>query len=77
MPKDAKLGLVVGIGLVILIAVVFFRKETGPVPGGSAAAVSAAGPSSSPTPRGQYRPVRAKPAERTAGAELSASSAGD
>lgn len=28
MTNDAKLGLVVGIGLVILIAIVFFRKDT-------------------------------------------------
>jgi hypothetical protein len=27
MSKDAKLGLVLGIGLVIIIAVVFFRKD--------------------------------------------------
>ncbi len=27
MTNDAKLGLVVGIGLVILIAIVFFRKD--------------------------------------------------
>jgi nucleoid-associated protein YgaU len=27
MPNDAKLGLVIGIGLVIIIAVVFFRKD--------------------------------------------------
>ena len=27
MPNDAKLGLVVGVGLVIAVAVVFFRKE--------------------------------------------------
>jgi nucleoid-associated protein YgaU len=31
MSKDAKLGLVLGIGLVIIIAVVFFRKETSQV----------------------------------------------
>jgi hypothetical protein len=30
MSNDAKLGLVVGIGVVILIAILFFRKETGP-----------------------------------------------
>ena len=30
MTNDAKLGLVVGIGLVILIAIVFFRKEAVP-----------------------------------------------
>ena len=28
MSKDAKLGLVLGIGLVIIIAVVFFRKDS-------------------------------------------------
>ncbi|MCS6977721.1 MAG: LysM peptidoglycan-binding domain-containing protein [Gemmatales bacterium] len=27
MPNDAKLGLVVGVGLVIAVAVVFFRKD--------------------------------------------------
>jgi hypothetical protein len=27
MPNDAKFGLVVGVGLVIAIAIVFFRKE--------------------------------------------------
>jgi nucleoid-associated protein YgaU len=27
MPKDAKFGLVVGTGLVLLIAILFFRKE--------------------------------------------------
>jgi nucleoid-associated protein YgaU len=27
MPNDAKLGLVVGVGLVIIVAVVFFRKD--------------------------------------------------
>jgi hypothetical protein len=30
MTNDAKLGLVVGIGVVILIAIVFFRKEAVP-----------------------------------------------
>ena len=28
MPNDAKLGLVVGVGLVIAVAVLFFRKDT-------------------------------------------------
>jgi nucleoid-associated protein YgaU len=39
MAKDAKLGLVVGIGVVIVIAVVFFRKEpvTAQAPTGQAA----------------------------------------
>ncbi len=30
MPRDAKLGLVIGVGLVLVIAVVFFRHETAP-----------------------------------------------
>ena len=28
MPNDAKLGMVVGVGLVIIVAVIFFRKDT-------------------------------------------------
>jgi nucleoid-associated protein YgaU len=28
MPKDARLGLVVGVGLVIIVAVLFFRRES-------------------------------------------------
>lgn len=40
MPSDAKFGLIVGIGLVILVAVVFFRRDpSGSVP--PPAAVSA------------------------------------
>jgi nucleoid-associated protein YgaU len=31
MPNDAKLGLVVGVGLVIVVAVIVFRKEAPPV----------------------------------------------
>jgi hypothetical protein len=27
MPKDAKLGLVIGIGLLIVIAAIFFRRD--------------------------------------------------
>ncbi len=55
MPNDAKLGLVVGVGLIITIAVVFFRKD-GEVPpaGGQPAAtvkpVPTAPPSSSTQP---------------------------
>jgi hypothetical protein len=43
MPNDAKLGLIVGVGLVIAVAVVFFRKdgEPGNPPGTDAAAASA------------------------------------
>jgi hypothetical protein len=48
MTNDAKLGLVLGIGLVILIAIVFFRKDgtlahaaPPPTPGATVAAVPA------------------------------------
>jgi nucleoid-associated protein YgaU len=36
MPNDAKLGLVVGVGLVIAVAVIFYRKDA---PTGSPAAI--------------------------------------
>jgi nucleoid-associated protein YgaU len=32
MPNDAKLGLLLGLGMVITVAVVFFRKDAGPLP---------------------------------------------
>lgn len=64
MPKDAKFGLVVGLGLVILIAVVFYRRDAVPAGSESAAAVSAASASPTPAPRGQYRPAHAKPTGR-------------
>jgi hypothetical protein len=48
MPKDAKLGLVVGMGLVLTIGIVFFRKE--PVSAGGPEAPSAIHPAqTSPT----------------------------
>lgn len=62
MPNDAKLGLVLGIGLVIAIGVVFYRKDPSVALVPSApAAVTPAGPPGT-SPRGQYRPVRAKAA---------------
>jgi hypothetical protein len=39
MPNDAKLGLVLGVVLVILIAVLFFRKDSTQGKGGDSAAV--------------------------------------
>lgn len=42
MPNDAKLGLVLGIGLVIAVGVVFFREEAQPHPGATAPATAAA-----------------------------------
>jgi hypothetical protein len=46
MTKDAKLGLVLGIGLVIVICVVFFRKDVASAKGAetAAAAVKPKGP---------------------------------
>jgi len=44
MPNDAKLGLVVGVGLVIAVAVVFFRKEAPEPPAGEPAAAAIAKP---------------------------------
>jgi nucleoid-associated protein YgaU len=45
MPKDAKLGLLVGVGVVITIAVVFFRTDGAPslpfIPEAAAASVNA------------------------------------
>jgi len=64
MPNDAKLGLVVGVGLVIAVAVVFFRKELPPVsssPDNAAATVgNPAVPGPSAQPRGVNRPAKAK-----------------
>jgi nucleoid-associated protein YgaU len=47
MPNDAKLGLVVGVGLVITVAVLFFRKD---LPNGTTAG--------DPAPAGIVRPVQ-------------------
>jgi hypothetical protein len=45
MPSDAKLGLVVGVGVVLAVAVVFFRKDAvSPNPGPAVPAASAAVP---------------------------------
>ncbi len=52
MPNDAKLGLVVGVCVVLLIAVVFFRKDP--------AGLTAAAPGG-PAPSAQVRPPTAAP----------------
>jgi nucleoid-associated protein YgaU len=67
MPNDAKLGLVIGVGVVIAIAVVFYRQDGAnalPLSNPAAAASvrakpSGAGPSSNVT-----RVVKAKPTAR-------------
>jgi nucleoid-associated protein YgaU len=62
MPKDAKLGLVLGVGLVVVIAMVFFRRDPATASGAPeqpAAAVHAAGtPSASPRPRAPGRALK-------------------
>jgi nucleoid-associated protein YgaU len=77
MPNDAKLGLVLGVSLVIAVAVVFFRRDlvtAQPNDNPAGAVGGAAGPpaasTTSPTAppnavRDQLHPVRARTAERT------------
>ena len=61
MPYDAKLGLVVGVSLVIVVAVFFFRKED---PGVDPAAATIVKPAPDlpplPMPMGNGRAVQAK-----------------
>jgi nucleoid-associated protein YgaU len=57
MPNDAKLGLVVGVGLVIAVAVVFFRKD--------GVALDAAAQSVSPVPAAQTAQPAGPPSART------------
>jgi hypothetical protein len=54
MPNDAKLGLVVGVGLVLTVAVVFFRKDAlNPPPAVAVKPVSAADIRPAPVVNGQ------------------------
>jgi hypothetical protein len=68
MPNDAKLGLVVGVGLVIAVAVIFFRKDDlTPKTEEDAPAATSVKPAPvvpKEVPRGQIRPTKAKPAVR-------------
>jgi hypothetical protein len=65
MPNDAKIGLAVGLGLVIGVAVMFYRKDPGPkIPStGEAPPVQATVPP--PAPRGVYRPVNSQTVTRS------------
>jgi nucleoid-associated protein YgaU len=69
MPNDAKLGMIVGVGLVIAIAVVFFRKDGVLNPAApeeaTAAAATRGNPPTSSAYRGVSGAVPAKPAIRT------------
>jgi hypothetical protein len=63
MPNDAKLGLIVGVGLVIGVAVVFFRKDLGPPqgPGEPPFVTPVSATRAAPAnPRTTYRSVKAK-----------------
>jgi nucleoid-associated protein YgaU len=66
MPNDAKLGMIVGVGVVLTVAIVFYRKDASanlPLTGEAAAATAVAPlPTPAGTPRGSFRPVRAKTA---------------
>jgi hypothetical protein len=63
MPNDAKLGLVVGVGLVIAVAVVFFRKDLATAtPTADRAAAAVSRPLPSPRAELPPQPVRAIPA---------------
>jgi hypothetical protein len=59
MPNDAKLGLVLGIALVIASGVIFFRKEPSPE-AAATGAPAAVTPVRAPGQRGQFRPAQAK-----------------
>jgi hypothetical protein len=73
MPNDAKMGLVLGVGVVIVIAVVFFHKEpTAASPLGiepATAAVNAPRPPASESSRD--RTVKGKPTQREAATSAS------
>ena len=67
MPNDAKLGLVVGVGLVIAVAVLFFHKEPpAGAPAGEAAPAGIVRPvPPAPLPGDPIRTASAHPTART------------
>lgn len=66
MTNDAKLGLVAGVGLVIVVAVVFFRKDLTPDrPGGENPVVATPATAPRVPGRGSPRPVRATTTTRS------------
>ena len=67
MPTDAKCGLLVGVGLVLAVAVLFFQKE--PMPGAQPGPPAVQ--TKSPAPRSAVKPtdsspVRGRPVSRVA-----------
>jgi nucleoid-associated protein YgaU len=78
MPNDAKLGLVIGVGLVITVAVIFFRKDlvtaqpAGDNPAGAAINPAISPPAATPLPepvRDPSRPARGKAVAQTSDGE--------
>jgi nucleoid-associated protein YgaU len=68
MPNDAKLGLVIGVGLVITVAVVFFRKDQVDLPSSAAGAsggIGSAGLSPTVSTGGTRGSFEAKSPSRT------------
>jgi hypothetical protein len=67
MPNDARLGLVIGLALVIAVAVIYFRSDASrrqeETP--AATAVKPAAAPRLPPPRGQARATKARPAVQT------------
>lgn len=62
MPNDAKLGLVVGVALVIAVAVIFFRKDlASATPTADRAAATVSRPLPNPKAELPPQPVRAVP----------------
>jgi len=61
MPNDAKLGLVLGLAVVIAIGVVYYRKDQGGAVPPDSAAISA---DADGDPRSQYRSTRGRPVHR-------------
>jgi nucleoid-associated protein YgaU len=71
MPNDAKLGLVLGVGLVIAVAVTFFRKDLVTAqstdnPAGAAINPAVSAPAATPQPEPARR-VRGKPVSAAEG----------
>lgn len=58
MPNDAKLGLVVGVGLLMAVAVLFFRRDAPAGPPGAARLTPAIAPAT-PLPRPEGGPAGA------------------
>jgi hypothetical protein len=61
MPNDAKLGLVVGVSLVIVIAVVFFRKDVATGAGSVSPPINGVQPAAPPMQPANNRIVVASP----------------